>query len=135
MNIDFTNEEIELIMNKIQSDNEFSLSKRQIVNIASKLHQYNISPKYDKLLLLEYSCRIKNEINNYIRFNVRNNIKKYFFNTIDYSIKRVLSLINGENNSNEINDSILENEILFIESQLMLELNNIKKLSLSIDKK
>lgn len=129
-----TNQEIKNILKKLESEYEFSLTEIQIKNIAKKLNNYEFDTDEEKLLVFEYSCRIKNEINNYINFNVHNNnLKKYYsYKTIDYSINRVLDIINN-NEVNHINNNILENNILFIESLLRLELNN-KKLILSDNK-
>lgn len=129
-----TNQEIKNILKKLESEYEFSLTEIQIKNIAKKLNNYEFDTDEEKLLVFEYSCRIKNEINNYINFNVHNNnLKKYYsYKTIDYSINRVLDIINN-NEVDHINNNTLENNILFIESLLRLELNN-KKLILSDNK-
>ena len=129
-----TNQEIKNILKKLESEYEFSLTEIQIKNIAKKLNNYEFDTDEEKLLVFEYSCRIKNEINNYINFNVHNNnLKKYYsYKTIDYSLNRVLDIINN-NEVDHINNNTLENNILFIESLLRLEINQ-KKLVLSDNK-
>lgn len=128
----YNNDEIKEVVKKLENEYEFSLSERQVKNIAKKLQDYDFNYE-DRLLALEYACRIKNEINNYIRFNVFNyNLKKYYhYNTIDYAIDRVLSIIyDGE--IDHIFNSYLEHSVAFVDSLLILEKNkNTKKLVLS----
>ena len=127
-----TDQEIKNILKKLESEYEFSLTEIQIKNIAKRLNNYEFNTDEEKLLALEYTCRIKNEINNYIDFNVHNNnLKKYYsYKTIDYSVNRVLDIINDNEVNHINNNSNLESKISFIESLLRLEINN-KKLVLS----
>lgn len=130
-----TEYEIENILKKLENEYEFSLTEKQVKNIAKRLNEYKFNTKKQRLLALEYSCRIKNEINNYIDFNVHNNnLKKYYsYKTIDYSINKVLDILNNNEVNHINNNSNLENNILFIESLLRIEINQ-KKLILSDNK-
>lgn len=130
----FSEEEIKEVLTRLESEYEFSLTERQIKNIAKKLENYKFNTEEEKLLALEYSCKIKNEINNYISFNVHNNnLRKYYsYNTIDYSINRVLDVINKREIKYINTNSYLENNVSYVESLLRLELNRKAKiLSLS----
>jgi len=130
----YSEEEIKEVLTKLEYEYEFSLTERQIKNIAKRLENYEFKSEEEKLLALEYSCKIKNEINNYISFNVHNNnLRKYYScNTIDYSINRVLDTINKNEIKHIEANSHLENNVSYVESLLRLELNkNTKVLSLS----
>ena len=130
----YTAEEISIVAKKLENEYEFCLTKRQVSNVAKRLEEYTFKTERERLLALEYSCKIKNEIKNYVDFNVLyNNLKNYYhYNTIDYAINRVLSVINNEDIDYINNNSHLESNILFVESLLRFEKN--KKLVLSKEK-
>ena len=125
----YNEEEIKEVVKILKKEYEFCLSERQVKNIAKRLEEFDFNTNEERLLALEYSCKIKNEINNYISFNVyNNNLKKYYhYNTIDYSVNRVLSVINNEEIDYINVNSHLESNVLFIESLLRYKKNKINK--------
>lgn len=128
-----SNEEIMQIVDELEKEYQFGLTQRQVKNIAKRLEEYVFNSKEEKLLALKYSCKIKNEINDYISFNVYgNDLKNYYYcKTIDYAINRVLSVINNQYVDYIDNDSNLENNLLLIDSFLKIEKNKTYTLSLN----
>lgn len=119
-NTSFNDDQIDKIVSDLDHENEFSLTKRQVINIARRVDEYSFNDEEDKILALEYACKIRNEISNYINFCVHNNaLKKYYYcNTIDYAINRVLSIISNEDVEIIYNNAKLERKLLFIEYNL-----------------
>ena len=108
---------------------EKGLTKEQIINIYNKLNLYPLDEEVmDKFSILKYACLIRNEISEYFNHNVHSKDKnKYYrYNTINYSIIRTLSNIDETFKVELIEDSILENQVNSIESDIKLEILNKK---------
>lgn len=113
---------VENVYLKISEEYEFSLSKSQIMNIASHLLKYNIM-ECDFLEALEYTAKIRTIIKFYTTHVLSSyNTKWNYYNTIDYAINRVLSSMGIiENRSRAIPfDDKLESEVSFVEDEIRL---------------
>lgn len=133
-NTSFDENVINQIINELESENEFTLTKRQVINVAKKIDDYSFEDEEDKLLAFEYSCKIRNAIINYINFCVQSNaLKKYYYcNTIDYAINRVISIISGSDVQVIYNNAGLERDLLFIEYNLRQKVYNKRNKTLSL---
>ena len=80
--------------NELDSEYEFSLSTKQIMNIAKELSKYELPDIKDYLIALEYACKMRIQILNHIE-HCEGMYQKRFnsFNNISYVVKRALSVI------------------------------------------
>ena len=90
------NEKIFKVTKKLEDEySDIGITNRQVLNIAKKLDSFEFSSEKEEELALEYVARLRGSIKYYIDFMVPINQKQYYytryFNTIDYSIKRILS--------------------------------------------
>ena len=121
---------VDYVYLKLNDEYEFSLSKRQIMNIAVNLLKYNITDE-EFLTALEYASKIRTTIKFYITHVLYPyNTKWNYYNTIDYAINRALGamgIIEPEIKIIQFNDR-LEQEIYIIENEIKLNNMHVKKL-------
>lgn len=120
---------VEYVYLKLDKEYEFSLSKSQIMNIALKLLQYNITEN-EFLEALEYIAKIRAIIKFYTTYVLHPyNTKWNYYNTIDYAITRVLSsmgIIELQSRSIPFNEQ-LESQVSFVEDEIKLNNMYIKR--------
>ena len=124
---------IEYIKYKLDSEYEFSLSKKQIMNIAKELSNYNIPDIKDYLIALEYACKMRIQILNHIN-QCESIYKKVFnsFNNIPYVVKRALRVIGITEPVEPIGIKYLEINVEYLEREMNIAKNgtDIEKLLL-----
>lgn len=113
-NTSFSNEEIQGIVDMLENEYYDSLSYNQVLNIAKHIDDKCFKPK-DKLLALEYTSRLRTEMNNYINHVVSNgnDFRKKQYNTLEAQVVRIKNTMYPENidskklyeiDNSEIND-------------------------------
>lgn len=113
-NTSFSNEEIQGIVDMLENEYYDSLSYNQVLNIAKHIDDKGFKPK-DKLLALEYTSRLRTEMNNYINHVVSNgnDFRKKQYNTLEAQVVRIKNTMYPENidskklyeiDNSEIND-------------------------------
>ena len=129
-----TEKEMITIINLTNIEYEFGLSKIQVNNILKKLQNYSFDEKYE-YLILEYASKIRCAIKDHVDLFVHpNNRKKYYFyNTIDYSIKRALAVIDDEIIVEPIADTYLEDNISLLQAELKMKISEKNKKTLKLN--
>ena len=113
-NTSFSNEEIQGIVDMLENEYYDSLSYNQVLNIAKHIDDKVFKPK-DKVLALEYTSRLRTEMNNYINHVVSNgnDFRKKQYNTLEAQVVRIKNTMYPENidskklyeiDNSEIND-------------------------------
>ena len=124
---------IEYIKYKLDSEYEFSLSTKQIMNIAKELSKYELPDIKDYLIALEYACKMRIQILNHIE-HCESMYQKRFnsFNNISYVVKRALSVIGKVEPVKPIDIKYLEINVEYLEREMNIAKNgtDIEKLLL-----
>ncbi|MBR2997566.1 MAG: hypothetical protein IKF37_00630 [Bacilli bacterium] len=141
----FTDKEIQGIIEKMEVEcPDCSLTERQVLNIAAIVDNFKYESNEDKLLALEYTSMIRNQIMFYLNHVVKPNkrvdyIHKQYL-TIEAITKRVIMALYPDRKFDlyEIDDKQIELNTLMMLKDLEIEKrsrNSIKKKALIKSKK